>query len=291
MQSNVDSILKIYWRMSATAMALLPFAVKSVHKEGFPMLTLSQVFSLVLTAASYACMCSAFVISLNYTSVGNAVIFSNSQSLILLIAKLCIGETVLLTEGAGAIVAFCGAALCSRDSAGASPDGFDVTLYGDGLALLSAFAGVRYLVLAKSVRKHVTLHVFMFLVMAIGSTLILMTMVMLLSTELSFDRHLSHGIFGWMNLDADRFPLEICMVILCNVVGAMGYVRAMHYFDTLVISVSTLLEPIIAEVTAFSLGVGLLPGLMGWIGNAMVILGTFAVVLPTARKNNSSAAH
>jgi hypothetical protein len=58
----------------------------------------------------------------------------------------------------------------------------------------------------------------------------------------------------------------------------------------LVISVSTLLEPIIAEVTAFALGVGLLPGPMGWIGNAMVILGTFAVVLPTARKN-SSAAH
>jgi hypothetical protein len=81
------------------------------------------------------------------------------------------------------------------------------------------------------------------------------------------------------------------MVLACNLIGAMGYVKAMHYFDTLVISVAALLEPIVAELTAFALGVGFLPGLMGWIGNGMVLLGTVAVVLPTASKSNSSAAH
>ena len=52
----------------------------------------------------------------------------------------------------------------------------------------------------------------------------------------------------------------------------------MHYFSNLVISVATLMEPVVAELTAVALGVGVLPGWMGWIGNGLVIVGTLAVV-------------
>jgi hypothetical protein len=52
----------------------------------------------------------------------------------------------------------------------------------------------------------------------------------------------------------------------------------MHYFSNLVISVATLLEPVVAELTAVFLGVGNLPGGMGWLGNGLVIVGTLAVV-------------
>ena len=52
----------------------------------------------------------------------------------------------------------------------------------------------------------------------------------------------------------------------------------MQYFSNLVISVATLLEPIVAALTAVALGVGALPGLTGWIGYILVIAGTLAVV-------------
>lgn len=52
----------------------------------------------------------------------------------------------------------------------------------------------------------------------------------------------------------------------------------MHYFDNLVISVAALLEPVVAELLAFMFGVGFLPGWKGWLGNALVAGGTFAVV-------------
>jgi hypothetical protein len=60
------------------------------------------------------------------------------------------------------------------------------------------------------------------------------------------------------------------------------YVRAMQYFDNLVISSATLLEPVVAEFMAFSFGVGTLPGLQGWAGNLLVAAGTFAVVYKPA---------
>ena len=80
----------------------------------------------------------------------------------------------------------------------------------------------------------------------------------------------------------DRLPLELTMVILCNMLGAMGYVRAMQLFDNLIISVAALLEPVVADLTTAALGVGVFPGTMGWIGNAFVAMGTFAVVYPSA---------
>ena len=58
----------------------------------------------------------------------------------------------------------------------------------------------------------------------------------------------------------------------------------MQYFDNLVITVATLLEPIVASFMAYMLKVGLLPGGLGWVGNCLVMAGTVAVIYPNANK-------
>ena len=70
--------------------------------------------------------------------------------------------------------------------------------------------------------------------------------------------------------------------------GALGYVRAMQYFENLVISVAALMEPVVAEFLAFIFGVGFLPGWKGWLGNALVALGTLAVIAPSAMSGDKS---
>lgn len=70
-------------------------------------------------------------------------------------------------------------------------------------------------------------------------------------------------------------------MLVCNLVGTMGFVRSLRYFDSIIIAVATLLEPMLASIIAFSMGVGELPGLQGWIGNLLVALGTLAVVYPS----------
>jgi hypothetical protein len=45
------------------------------------------------------------------------------------------------------------------------------------------------------------------------------------------------------------------MILLCNILGLLGYVRVMQYFDALVVSVTALVEPVAAEFMAFTLGV------------------------------------
>lgn len=304
-QTGMNPVLKVYWRMSATALCLFPLAASSVYNEGgigmaMKYLQGPQLVTLLFTAACYATMCVAFVLALGYTAVGNAVILSNSQSVLLLIGKVFVGQRILALEAGGAIFAFAGAALCSIDSSksegGEASSENNYTLLGDALAMLSALGGVLYLTFAKTVRPNLNLYLFMFLIMFCGSTMILFCMsVYTLSASSTFhitiDRNVTTGIWGWMNFQFDRLPLELTMVILCNIFGAMGYVRAMQYFDNLIIAVATLLEPVIATLAAVLLNVGVLPGTLGWTGNAMVALGTFAVVYPSASSGKGGDGH
>ena len=63
--------------------------------------------------------------------------------------------------------------------------------------------------------------------------------------------------------------------------GTLGYVKAFKYFSSIIIAVAALLEPVVAAFTATAMGVGVLPGVEGWIGNMFVIVGTLAVLYPT----------
>jgi drug/metabolite transporter (DMT)-like permease len=290
-QGDVSSTMKTVWRQFATSLLLLPLAGVSYHYEGFPKLTASQWMLFAATSISYSTMLVAYAMALEYTSVGNATILANSQVLLLLAGKFLVGNSVSLIEGAGAIVAFSGAGLCSKDSMETS-FGDDLaqgpkTIFGDSLSLVSALGGVVYLTLAKVVRPHVSLYMFMFLIMFRGCLFTFLFLLLLGEpASLNFDR--SHGFFGWLLFESDRLPLELGIVLICNVLGALGYIRAMQFFDNVVISVAGLLEPVGAELVAFILGVGILPTWIGWTGNLLVILGTLLVLLPTLHSTDKS---
>ena len=63
----------------------------------------------------------------------------------------------------------------------------------------------------------------------------------------------------------------------------------MQYFDNIIIAVATLLEPMIATLIAVALHVGCLPGLLGWMGNFLVVLGTLGVVYPSMTTTDNKA--
>lgn len=286
LQTDVTPTMKINWRMAGTSMLLAPFAVLEVYREGgLPHLTAAQWVTFLLSTFSYDFFCVAFCLALDFTSVGNATILANSMVLLLLIGKVCTGGPVTVLEAAGAVVAFGGAALCSKDTANVSGDSDDDgsnglgTLFGDLLALSSAVGGLGYIVFARASRPRMPICLFMFLTMTVGCAMILVFQVAVLGEKVTFDRHVRHGIWGFLVWHrADRLALEVLMVVVCNVVGTMGWVQAMPHFSSVVVCSVVLLEPVIAEFLAFFSGTGSLPGWIGWVGNASVALGTFVVL-------------
>jgi drug/metabolite transporter (DMT)-like permease len=284
---GVEPPMKLFWRMTTTALVLSTFAFRVICKDGFPVLSFGQWVTFTAAAVCFFLQTLLFYFALDYTSVDNAVIGANSQALLLILGKFFAGEKVLLLEGLGVFLTFGGCLLCAgrgevKGSKGADDDS-TVAIFGDMLALASGAAGVGYLTFAKAVRPHLATTVFMFLMMVCGAILVLAYML-LVEMPVTFNNDPYTGLFGWMNLEGYHIYVLMHIALICNVVGTMGYVRAMQYFENIVIAVATLLEPIAATLIAFALGVGQLPSTMGWIGNGLVVIGTLAVVYASIDK-------
>ena len=225
------------------------------------------------------------------------MVLNNSQAILLMLGKFFVGERITPGEATGALIAFSGAVLCSTDAAqakpgkhGAAPDLLEndntelLTLWGDFLALVSAVGGVGYLVFAQTVRPHLNLYLFMFMNM-FQNSLYAFLYIVASGQEYTVDMDPYTGLFGWLNFRPDRLPTDVAAVLLCNFFGAMGYIRMMHYFDKLIISVAGLMEPVVSMLLAYAMGVGFLPGWKGWLGNALVAGGTFSVIYTTSKKS------
>jgi drug/metabolite transporter (DMT)-like permease len=223
--------MKQYWKMTASWVAMSPLAIHYFRKEGIPKLSLMGWFTFVAAIVCYSTSNVLFVTSLEYTTIGNAVIYANSQALLLIFGKACVGDRIHCLEGVGVLIAFTGAILCSRDAQEqSSHESATKTngLYGDVLALVSAIAGLMYLAFAKAVRRSgISVSVFVFSVMFFGSFLILIFMFAISSKNnehpIEWNANPYDGVFGWLTLH--RLPILLYLAVMCNMVGTMGFVR------------------------------------------------------------------
>lgn len=289
MLDGVPPPLKLFWRMTSSYIVLSPLALHYLVKDGAPQLSLGGWMTFISAILCFSAQNCLFYSSLQLTTIGNAVIYANSQALLLIIGKAFVGEPIHVFEGCGVLVAFSGAILCSKDSESSSEaaDRSDA-VFGDLMALGSAVCGVAYLTFAKAVRSEMSVTVFITYVMFFGSLAVLSFIAAVSEQGLEWNADPYNGVFGGFNLFHGRIFVLLYLAVICNCIGTMGFVRSMEYFDNVVIAVATLMEPLLASLIAFVFHAGLLPGPLGWIGNVLVVLGTLAVVYPSMGKGNSS---
>jgi drug/metabolite transporter (DMT)-like permease len=296
----VSPLLKTYWRLVATALVLLPMAWHSTRASGMPLQQLtsaSQWMLLIVCAACYAFMTAAFVLALDLTTVVNAFVLSDLAPLFLILGRWVIGLPVLYTEGLGAAIGFLGGTVCALDQSSSSSMDLKMTgeivstsspqthphaLTGDLLAFLASAATVIYLLIAKKLRPHIDLFMFMFLLMSIASLFLLAYMI-LAGEDIRLSDDPNFGLWGWIRLTPDRLPLELYLAIVCNVLGTTGYVAVMKYFEPVVVSTVMLMEPVLGALMGVAAGLDPLPGLQTWIGDGVVTVGIVLVVWSGAK--------
>uniref|UniRef100_A0A7S1GKU9 EamA domain-containing protein n=1 Tax=Cyclophora tenuis TaxID=216820 RepID=A0A7S1GKU9_CYCTE len=257
--------------------------------------TWASCLTVIMGVVGYAAIGIGFGMAMGYTTIANVLIFANSQSILLLLGKILNGggDSVLFMEGLGVFVALAGAILCSKDSDQTAQQNDEQnyqpyqTVWGDLLALSAGIGGVVYLVSAGALREKVDILVYMPLNMLAGSFLVLGFITVVLEQHVSMSRNPHHGLFGWMTPGFDRLWLELYTIFGCSIFGTIGYIHAMKHIDTLTVTIACLLEPMIATLIAYACGVGHLPGLVGWIGNLLVVAGTVAVVYPSVQQDQS----
>jgi len=75
--------------------------------------------------------------------------------------------------------------------------------------------------------------------------------------------------------------------ILCSFFGSAGYVLTLIFFSPLVTSNAYLIEPFIAQLLGYSLGLDLMPGIMTLVGTLCALAGI--VFIAQGDKQRSAA--
>lgn len=282
---GVTPTMKAYWRMVATAVTLIPAAVRALRRDGLPPLKARQVREFALCAAGYSTMTGAFAVSLSMSSTAETFILGNVGGLVIIAWKLISRKPVLTGEGLGAAIGFLGGVVCADDdpSSDEALGEHYHPIKGGIIAFLASCGLSVYLSLAKDLRPHMDLFLFMTCVMTMASFYLLLFMF-LRGEEMSLSNHHEHGLWGWTNLSRDRLPIEIHLAVVCNLIGTTGYVACMKYFDPVVVSTVMLMEPLMATLMGAAAGVDQIPGLQTWVGGAIVTVGSLLVILADARR-------
>ena len=295
-QKGVTPLLKGYWRMSATWLCLLPFALRSLFGSGggIPKLSRKEWLLFLLCGLGYASTAGFFVLALSLTSVMTTFIFANCHCLLFVLLKIVTGKPISWKEGVGATIGFVGGVVVAIGGKSGGEKGHRfleeeesasaVPFYlGPLVALLSACGTVLYLSVAKRLRPRCDIWFYTFMQFFVSSWWLLGAMwVSGENFVFSADPHI--GLFGWTQPRLDRLVTEMWLVFVCNLGGIMGYLASMKYFEPLVISCCQNVNPILSSVYAVLLGVEPPPTPLALFGDAVVFSGTYLVISAEAKK-------
>ena len=218
-----------------------------------------------LSLASYF-IC--WVYSLTLTTVAHSLLFSNLDSIILIIGSSIKNRNANLGLFFGAIVALSGVCAISFNSAGDLAEG---SVFGDIVALLSAFLIVGYVLIGKMLRdvKNAPLFNYVF-----GIYFVAWVITYIISIIYNLDY--AGEIFGWTRLEL--LPYTLWLGIIPGFAGQTIVLFVIKYLSSITITIFGQLEPVLGTMIAWIFGYQDTPATATWIGACLIIAGCIIVV-------------
>ncbi|KAG7393353.1 hypothetical protein PHYPSEUDO_009557 [Phytophthora pseudosyringae] len=287
LQRNVDPFMKLFWRTTASLVVFIPLAGAALYDQGLPQFSTRNMILFLTCSLSYAVFLMTFLWSLSHTSIDHAYIFNNCHSLLMVVGRLLLGRYVSQFEGLGTAIGVIGGALTTLDHQQSSSAGVEVvqvSLAGDLVALVGAVGGALYLITAKKLRTEMDISI-LFVGMFTLLALLIFPMFSLLEIPFEASRDPEMGLFGW--LDPSRAASEAYIVLVCTLVGTLGYIAVMKYFAPIVVSVVMLVEPVLAAFMGVAVGVDVFPGFLTIAGSLLIIAGTALVIVSNSSKTQT----
>ncbi|MFC4025333.1 DMT family transporter [Oceanobacillus longus] len=205
--------------------------------------------------------------SLNYTSVASSVVLVTMQPIFAFIGTyLFFQEKFSYGTIISMLIALFGSLIIGVGDFQLG----GMALFGDILALLGAIAVTFYFLSGQSVRKHLSLMTYTFIVYGVSSiTLIIYNLV------------LKNPFFGY---PADHWWIFLALAIVPTFLGHTLFNWSLKWLSASTISMGIVFEPIGASILAyFILGESLTWSQL--LGGTIVIFGLFLFIMSTSRKS------
>ncbi|KAF0711822.1 Aste57867_5080 [Aphanomyces stellatus] len=286
---GVPPLLKMAWRFFGASCLFAGLSIAAYWDTGrLPTLSPAIVRDAAVCIVSYAVYAGTFIWALDHTSVSHVYIFSNAHSLLIVLAKCVAGHHVAAMEASGALLGIVGGIITTADTSAAAVGDADgnvpPSVGGDIVALVGAVGAVFYLTCAKDLQGKVGVWNFCFGLFT-GTWIVLAVTLVALQVDMVFfsvDPH--RGFFGWVH----HLGIEAVLVLVVTTMGTMGFVTSMKYFSSLVVSVTMLLEPVVATGICIVLGMAPIPGWLTFAGGVAVMGGTLLVIWSTGGEHTET---
>ncbi|MEW6228625.1 MAG: DMT family transporter [Bacillota bacterium] len=230
--SSAPPLVIATYRMTFATLMLGPSAILQGRRE---LLSINKrdFASSLLAGGFLAVHFGAWMTSLSHTSVASSVVLVSMHPLLVMLGgRLLLGEPARVGAIAGAAVAVVGSALIGL---GDSSTGGNA-LFGDLLALLSAFMFAGYVLVGRRVRQRLSVCPYAFLVYGMCSCILAIAC-------------LTSGARLYPHTERD-FMLFLGLAVVPTILGHTVFNWALRYVSASVISVSALGEPVGATFLA-----------------------------------------
>ncbi|CAH0483063.1 unnamed protein product [Peronospora belbahrii] len=287
LQRNVDPFMKLFWRTTASLVVFLPLAGCALYNQGLPQFSTRNMILFVTCSLSYTVFLTTFLWSLSHTSIDHAYIFNNCHSLLMVVGRLLLRQYISQFESLGTAIGTLGGVLTTLDhqpSSSTKVEVVQVSLAGDLVALVGAVGGAVYLITAKKLRTEMDISI-LFAGMFVILALLIFPVFSLLEIPFEASRDPDIGLLGWLH--PLRIGLEAYIVVVCTLIGTLGYIAAIKYFAPIVVSIVMLVEPVLAAFMGVVLGVDVFPGLLTIVGSLLIISGAALVIVSNSSKTQT----
>ena len=228
--SDTGPVSAGFWRM------LLPlplFALLAWREKPIAPASRKTVLILLLAGAFFAADLASWHIGIEQTRLGNATLFGNSGSILLMLwGFIALRRAPHLREGVALAAALGGAAILL----GRSLEISTATLVGDLFCLLAGVFYVFYLVPAQNARASMGQFSVLALVCASAAP-------MLLAIALAMGEPVLPGAKGWLPV--------VALALSSQVIGQGLLVYALKHFTPLVVGMALLTQPALAALVGW----------------------------------------
>jgi len=216
------------------------------------------------------------IAALNYTFSSHVLLFSGMISIVLLIWKIICRKPVTYLELAGIAVSMCGSFIMTQGKEVTGGYSRKSIIIGDLLSFLASILGAISLQMNAPLMQIYTTGVFA-VISNIFIWIISIACLYIVGGSIQYNIDSMYGAFGFLNPK----NIIICVFglgILVTYGTAMTFYYAIRFLSPLLISITYLVQPMLAQIFCNVCGIEVFPGMFTIIGGFIVLIGLFLVV-------------
>jgi len=265
--SNSEALTIAFYRMLFTVILLTPFIISKNLTE-LKGLSKKEVKKIAISGIFLGLHFSAWILSLQHTTVASATVLVNTSPILLLvITHFVFKEKSKKVEIIAILIAFLGSIILTLGDFG----GGESAILGDVYALIGACFVSVYLLIGNNVRQNISMSTYTYLTYSFAMLTIFIS-----------NLFVGHDLYV---TSSNEYLLFLAMAIFPTLLGHSLFNWSLKYVSATFVSMAILTEPILASIFAVIL-FSEIPTFTQLLGSAIIITG-LAVYNNAKNKNHS----